>query len=205
MGNQGSVPKQSNEEWIVLTVPKSCKLQCCGYFELTKENIDGRLIQDIYQRAGGGKGLVPAVRKTPSPCSSLFFFLTAVALQSLKNEVDSKFEEFNSQIGRGRMRVVQCMWLTIFLVATIPHLMRYLLKDQENIVPLVLLTTYIPMIASVGLLYRHIRKEKERVREIFGGWQRYGIEQVEWIAGSKHVPPRLGFKIAKARQEDFGV
>lgn len=153
-------------------------LQCCGYFELTTENIDGRLVQDIYRQAGGEEGLVP------------------------KNEVDSKFRELNWQIGRGRMRVMQCMWLTIFLVVTMPNLMRYLLKDQENIVLLVLLTTYIPMIASIGLLYRHIHKEKERVKRIFGSsWQRYGIEQVEWIPGSKHVPPRLGFKIAKARQE----
>lgn len=99
------------------------------------------------------------------------------------------------------MRVMQCMWLTIFLVATIPHLMRYLLKEQENIVQLVLLATYIPMIATVGLLNRHIRNEKGKVREIFGSWQRYGIEEVTWFAGSKHTPPRLCFKIAKARQE----
>ena len=66
MGNQGSVPKQSNEDWIVLTVPKSCKLQCCGYFELPTDNIDGRLVQNIYQQGEGGKGLVPKVRKLAS-------------------------------------------------------------------------------------------------------------------------------------------
>ena len=118
----------------------------------------------------------------------------------VKNEVDSKFQEFNMQIGRGRMRAVQCMWLTILIVATVPHLTRYLLKDKGSTVQLTLLTTYVPMIASFGFLYRHIRKEKERVGEIFGSWQRHGIEQVEWVPGSKHVPPRLGFKVAKARQ-----
>mmetsp|Transcript_13386 Transcript_13386/g.30752 ORF Transcript_13386/g.30752 Transcript_13386/m.30752 type:complete len:102 (+) Transcript_13386:206-511(+) len=96
MGNQGSVPTHSSEEWIVVTAPRSCMLQCCGYFELTTENIDGRLVQDIYRQAGGEEGLVPKVRKLASALHSLVCIRHPFATLSRMKSIPS----FGSSIGR---------------------------------------------------------------------------------------------------------
>jgi len=145
----------------------------------TTENIDDeRLIQDVSQR----KGIVP------------------------RNEVEAKFEMFNKTIGKGRTRLMQFMWFSVLIAVIVPQLMRVLiLKDTEWYVTaaIVPILTYVPMQISILLLLRHYCNEKNRVKEIFQDWQRYGIEEVDWVVGNKHSPPRLGFKISKAKRREI--
>ena len=180
MGNLSSLPSKSNDDWIVITIPKKCKLSFCGQFELpSTENIDDeRLIQDVYQR----KGLVP------------------------RNEVEAKFEMFNEKIGKGRTRLMQLLWFFILIAVIVPQLMRVLiLKDTEWYVTaaIVPILTYIPMQITIMLLLSHYCNEKNRVKEIYQDWQPLYFEEVDWVVGSKHSPPRLGFKISKAKQRQI--
>ena len=179
MGNLSSLPSKSNDDWIVITIPKSCKLSLCGKFELpSTENIDdNRLIQDVYQR----KGLVS------------------------RHEVEAKFEIFNEKIGKGRTRLMQFLWFFILFAVILPQLSRVLLKNTEwyvtaAIVPIV---AYIPMQISIMLLLGHYCNEKNRVKEIFKDWMPLYFEEIDWVVGSKHSPPRLGFKISKAMQRQI--
>ena len=180
MGNLSSLPSKSNDDWIVITIPKSCKLQLCGKFELpSTENIDDeRLVQDVYQR----KGFVP------------------------RHQVEAKFEVFNEKIGKGRTRLMQFMWLSILIAVIVPQLSRVLiLKDTEWYVTaaIVPILTYVPMQISIFLLLRHYCNEKNRVKEIFQDWQPLYFEEIDWVVGNKHSPPRLGFKISKAKQREI--
>lgn len=120
--------------------------------------------------------------------------------------MEAKFEIFNEKIGKGRTRLMQLLWFSILLSVIAPQLSRVLLlKNTEwyvtaAIVPIV---TYIPMQITIMLLLTYYCNEKNRVKEIFQDWQRYGIEEVDWVVGSKHSPPRLGFKISKAKQREI--
>ena len=144
MGNLSSLPSKSNDDWIVITIPKTCTLSLCGQFELpTTEYIeDNRLIQDVYQR----KGLVP------------------------RHEVEAKFETFNHRIGKGRTRLMQFMWISLLISVIVPQLSRvFLLKDTEWYVTaaIVPILTYVPIQISILALLSHYCNEKNQ-RDISG-------------------------------------
>ena len=113
---------------------------------------------------------------------------------------------FNETIGKGRIRLMQLLWFSVLIAVIVPQLMRVLiLKDTEWYVTaaIVPILTYVPMQITIMLLLTHYCNEKNRVKEIFQDWQPRYFEEVDWVVGNKHSPPRLGFKISKAKQREI--
>lgn len=184
MGNTQGIPASSNDDWVVVPIRRTWFTGLCGKIEipLDDDKYDSRLVnnpiasQGLSSNGGRERGIIP------------------------KHEYNNKIQEFNTKIGLGRMRMLQIFWFCLIIAFVLPQvmLMRFLSQDTEVWIFMVL--TYIPLVLLSAYNFRHMKKENEKVKEIFEDWNRFGVE-VEWYYGSKHDAARLGFKLpAGSRQ-----
>ena len=171
MGNTHGIPAASNDEWVVLVMPRN---GCQAILVPPDHDADARLVDlgNTPRASSGcdrGRGLVP------------------------RREYDEKLRQFNATIGGGRRRVTTVASVGIALVVVLPHALRLLSEDIE--VWMYLVASYVPILLLMTYMCRHYAAESGKVTALFDPWrERFGIE-VAWYRGGKHAASRLGFKL----------
>lgn len=176
MGNTYGIPATSNDEWIVINIPRTCKSHFCGTLVIPLDHdTDARLVDNVSpiggrnRNEGGGVGIVP------------------------KHEYDAKIRDFNNAIGGGRQRMMHIAWVSILVVAIVPNCLRFISDDIE--IWMYFVVAYVPIIFVLFFIFHYLHTERRKVKELFDPWKtQYGID-VEWFKGAKHTGARLGFKL----------
>lgn len=178
MGNTYGIPATSNDEWVVINIPRTCESHYCGALVIPLDHdTDARLVDNVSvsplggrnRNEGGGFGIVP------------------------RYEYDAKIRDFNNTIGGGRQRMMQITLVTILFVAIAPNCLRFISDDIE--IWMYLVAAYVPIVIVLFFVFHSFSAERRKVKELFVPWKtQYGID-VEWFKGSKTAGAQLGFKL----------